>query len=375
MGRERFRQTGEGSFFGELIYERAVPREHFLRKLRELLPWESLTERWVVLYKGGAEYGPPPYHPSVVLKMLLLAYLYNLSERQVELFVNDSLSAKYFLGLGADEPCPDSTTLTVFKKRLLSVRGREPFEGLLREVIGLAREKGIVFGRIQVVDSVHTVANVNVGKDKGRRNDDQPSRDPDAGWGVKGGPGKERGQGQETGQGRHYYFFGYKAQVSLNATTRLITSLTVTDGGAYDGHQFPKLVEQDQAQEVGAQVYTADRAYDDGENHFLLEQRGLRSALHLNSYRTKKRNPHEEGWLALAQDPDYQAGLQERYQVEQKFGEAKAWHGLGRCRYLGLARYRLQAYVTTLVLNLKRMVKLIHGQGFRQPPGRVFQVA
>lgn len=149
MGRERFRQTGEGYFFGDLIYQRAVPQEHFLRKLRDLLPWEGLTQQWVALYKGGAEYGPPPYHPSVVLKMFFLAYLYNLSERQVELFINDSLSAKYFLGLGADEPCPDSTTLTVFKRRLLYARGQEPLEELLAQVVRLAQERGVAFGRIQ----------------------------------------------------------------------------------------------------------------------------------------------------------------------------------------------------------------------------------
>ena len=209
MGRERFRQTGEGSFFGELVCQRAVPGEHFLRKLRELLPWEKLTQQWVALYKGGAEYGSPPYHPSMALKMLLLAYLYNLSERQVELFVNDSLSAKYFLGLGADEPCADSTTLTVFKRRLLSARGKEPLEELLGEVIGLARDKGIVFGRIQVVDSAHTVANVNLAKEKGRAKEGKPPRDPDASWGVKGTEEKPPTSGE--GRGRPRYFFGYKA--------------------------------------------------------------------------------------------------------------------------------------------------------------------
>ena len=70
----------------------------------------------------------------------------------------------------------------------------------------------------------------------------------------------------------------------------------------------------------------------------------------------------------MREDPDYRAGLRERYKIEQKFGEAKLWHGLRRCRYLGLARYRLQAYLTALVLNLKRLVKLLHGLGFRQPP-------
>ena len=373
MGRERFRETGEGSFFAELVYERAVPQGHFLRKLRELLPWESLTRQWVGLYKGGAEYGPPPYHPALVLKLLFLAYLYNLSERQVELFVNDSLSAKYFLGLAADEPCPDSTTLTVFKGRLLKARGQAPLEALLADVLRLAQEQGIEFGRIQVVDSVHTIADVNVAKERGRAQDGKTPRDDDARWGTKGRRWQPGPPGEA--QRRPQHFFGYKAHVSLNATTSLITSLTVTDGGAYDGHQLPKLVANDQAQGVEAEVYAGDRAYDDGENHFFLEQRGLRSALKLNRYRTHKRDTHKAGWLALQADPDYHAGLQERYKVEQKFGEAKAWHGLGRCRYLGLTRYRLQAYFTALALNLKRLVKLLYGVSFRQPPQRVLKAA
>src|SRR3989304_4355231 len=96
--------------------------------------------------------------------------------------------------------------------------------------------------------------------------------------------------------------------------------------------------------------------------------------------RTTSSLPPRGGWLALKEDPDYQAGLRERYKVEQKFGEAKAFHGLRRCRYLGLARYRLQAYLTALALNLKRsvmpktaLVKLLYGLGFRQPPQRVLQ--
>jgi len=174
---------------------------------------------------------------------------------------------------------------------------------------------------------------------------------------------------------RPQHFFGYKAHVSLNAETNLVTSLTVTAGSAYDGHQLGELVCQDQAHGVAAEVYAGDRAYDDGENHYFLSQRGLRSALHLNSYRTQKRDANKEGWLALVQDPYYRAGLRERYKVEQKFGQAKRCHGLGRCRYVGLARYRLQAYVTVLVLNLKRLVKLIYGVGFRQPPQRLAQCA
>ena len=364
MGQERFRDTGEGSFFGNLVYDRAVPEGHFLRQLRELLDWEALTQDWVALYKGGAEYGPPPYHPSLVLKLLVLTYLYNLSERQVELFVNDSLSAKYFLGLAADEPCPDSTTLSVFKRRVLEQTGTTRFEAVLAKVVARARATGIVFGRIQVVDSVHTAADVDVVQDDHRSNGGGPRRDPEARWGTKGSRNRViDGKPERTVE----HFYGYKAHVSLNAETGLITSVVVTSGERYDGHLLRPLVARDLAQGLPVAVYTADRGYDDGENHALLAARGLKSALRLKSTRTAKKNGNKAPWLKLLRDPDYGAGLRERYKVEQKFGEAKRCHGLRRCRYLGLARYGVQATLTAVALNLKRIVRVLTGIGFREP--------
>ncbi len=51
--------------------------------------------------------------------------------------------------------------------------------------------------------------------------------------------------------------------------------------------------------------------------------------------------------------------------MEQVFGLAKRWHGFGRCRYLGLGRYRLQSVLTFMVCNAKRIIKLLTGITFR----------
>ncbi len=48
--------------------------------------------------------------------------------------------------------------LTAFKARLRANRGMEVLEQILREIVKMAQEKGVVFGSVQVVDSVHTVA-------------------------------------------------------------------------------------------------------------------------------------------------------------------------------------------------------------------------
>jgi IS5 family transposase len=354
MSKKRFRQQGGGSFFGELIYEWAVPQGHFLRKLSEVVDWGPLMKKLAPYYKGGAKYDPPPYDPALLLKMLLLSYLFNLSERQTEELCNDSLSVKCFLGLSADERAPDHATLTLFKARLLHGKGLTAYKDLLQEVVRLAQEKGLVLGQVQLVDSVHTLADVNTSKDKGRQKEGEGPRDPDARWGAKGKK-----------QGRTQYFYGYKQHVSLDAETGLITSVYHSDGSAYDGHYLMGLIEQDIEQGIPIEVVAADRGYDacpraqrrNGENHYFGEVNGIGDAICLKGYRTQKKDPNKEGWLVLRQSTAYQEGQRVRYKIERKFGEMKTRHGFGRCRYVGLLRYAIQGYLTAVVVNLKRMVE------------------
>jgi IS5 family transposase len=51
--------------------------------------------------------------------------------------------------------------------------------------------------------------------------------------------------------------------------------------------------------------------------------------------------------------------LAQRKMIERKFGEAKKWHGMGRARYRGKWRVAIQVLMTFLVMNIKRIVKLI----------------
>jgi IS5 family transposase len=297
MARKRYKEQGTGTFFGDYLYERTVPNDHFLRQLEGLVDWEVFADRLVHLYRGKAQVGRPPYNPSVILKMLLLSYLYDLSERGTEAFVNDSLSGKYFLGLAIDEPAPDHSTLTAFKRRIVSKGGEGLLEGLLAEVVLSAQRQGVAFGSIQVVDSTHTIANVNVAKDDRRQErEGQSPRDDGARWGGKrkrrGGKKGRRGSDTE-------FFYGYKMHNTLNAEAEMITSIVVTGANAPDGKQFPELVRKDGELGLAVEIYSADRGYDDGENHYLLETLGMRSAIHLNRYRTEKKDRNKEIWVEM----------------------------------------------------------------------------
>lgn len=183
MARERFKEGKRGSFFGDFVYEQVVPKDHFLVKLNEVVPWQRFTYKLVKYYRGRAKEGRPPYDPAVLLKMLLVSYLYDISERQTEEVANLNLAVKYFLGLAVNEAPPDHSTLTAFKRRIIENGKVEALEKVLREIIGLAQEQGIRFGGLQIVDSVHTVADVNVAKEDARQKEGKSAGE---GWRRKG---------------------------------------------------------------------------------------------------------------------------------------------------------------------------------------------
>jgi hypothetical protein len=49
----------------------------------------------------------------------------------------------------------------------------------------------------------------------------------------------------------------------------------------------------------------------------------------------------------------------ERYKIEAKNAETKILHGLRKSKYVGLSRMRLQSYLTHIVVNIKRIIKLM----------------
>lgn len=362
--------------WGELLYAKILDSNHFLVKAKGLINWDAFSNRCLRWYAGGGQVGRPPYNPATLLRMLFYSYLYNLSERVTEEAVNDSLSAKYFLGLGVNEPAPDHSSLTYFKERLLAGGGKTAYDELLREILTQAKELGVVFGSVQIVDSTHVIANVNTDKDIKRIDKDgKGPRDPDASWGAKRA---KISKDPETGETKKQieYFHGYKAFTSYNSRSGLITAVVSTTGKVYDGHYLKPIIAKDRfspvpkkpTNEAGEQetlIYTADRGFDDGENHEYLKDRGLGDAIRLNNYRTKKKDDNKAPWIALRETKEYKEGLCQRYKIEPKYGEAKMSHGFKRCRSTGGKRFHLQAILTAVILNLKVVVARCSGVTLR----------
>jgi transposase len=315
------------TFMDEAVYDRLIPQDHLLVRLDQKLDWSFLEEACRPYYQERGRMGE---NPVVLFKMLLLAYLGDISERRIEEECTFNVLYKYFLGLEVDEKPPDHSTLTRFRDRL----GVEGFRDIFNRLVTLARSAGVVSERLRLVDSTHQLANVdilraNVRQPRDKDDDDKTvlpgSPDPDAHFGHK----------TETKK-----FFGYKHHIGVDADSGLIVTQDTSGGNIADDDYLRPL-----AAGPPPEFLTADKLYDKPHHHQWLKAKGIKSHII-----RKSTSPEPE-------DPQYQYHCRERKQIERVFAVLKKYHHGGRARYWGLPRVRVQNLLTDVVYNLKLLAK------------------
>jgi IS5 family transposase len=318
--------SANGSFFGNLIYERLLSqRNHFLKDLVQTVDFRFVREACRDFY---VDWGRDAWDPVLMFKMVCLQFLYDLSDRDIEEQATFNMIYKWFLGLSAEELPPDHTTLCRFRQRL----GAEGFQTLFNRVVAQARERGFITDRLHIIDATHMAAKVDLFrlKKEHREGDDDDtyvdrnSPDPDARFGRKS---KKKG------------FYGYKAHIVEDADGELILGVKTTPGNVPDGVVFPELIDGRPREATG------DKGYDSAANHAHLAQVGVASGI--------IRRHRRPGRPRLSR--------RERPKIERKFAEGKNRHGLTQARYWGLAKVSIQVCMVALVTNLKRLVKLALG--------------
>ena len=323
-------KSSQLSFYGNHIYERVIPEDHFLKLLDKVVDFSFVNELCRDAYTP--DFGRPAYEPEMMFKILFLQFLYDISDRRVEEEVNFNLVLKWFVGLTIDQPPPDSSSLTRFRDRL----GEKRFADIFNQIVKLAREKGLISDCLSIVDSTHVKAKVDTFK---MRDNPDASPDKDARYGYKS---------------QNKPFFGYKAHASMDSDSELITKLETTPGNANDGKEFPKVVDSK------SKMTTADKAYDSKKNHRLLRRNRTVSAIITKRNRKSRLKRHQV-------KPEIIAAQRERPKIDRKFAELKRFHGLKEARYWGLAKVAIQFILTAIACNLKRMVRLLFHWGCLEP--------
>mgnify|MGYP002626617026 CR=1 FL=1 len=285
-----------------ITIEDLVPQDHFLRKLDAVLDLSFVYEETEGLY--SKKYGRPPIDPVVLVKYVLVGFLYGIpSRRQIEQRVTTDVALRWYLGLDLFDPVPDHSTISQLQRRKPTFR--KVFRRLFEEVVRQCIEKGLVSGRLVATDSTHIKANasraseelVELSEEPGayydrldayeeegleerkrrtgkrrakrtkqikkdsRRSHKRVSRtDPEAGHMNR--PGKPRGP--------HYL-----AHETVDTDHGIILDVRATSGDVYDSVPYLDQLEHVHKHVIPVQAAAADAAYDFPLAHRVLEDAGI----------------------------------------------------------------------------------------------------
>jgi transposase len=423
--------------------ESFIAEDHFLRKVDRVLEMSFVRDVTAACYATGM--GRSSIDPEVFFRMLLVAYLYNItSDRRLCEEVRYNLAYRWFCRLSLEDDIPDHSSLSRIRDRY----GEKIFETVFRRIVALCKEKGLVAQECRVMtDATLIAADASLNslihndpeeakkeavaqqRNRGLRDSSSARRvtnqthtsrtDPDATLAEKKGTPRQ---------------LKYKVHQSIDADSRVILDTHVTTGARHDnqpyleqlqrirdrykvtigeaiadrGYGSAAIIEALQGQEIetyiplfhqgsGRNSGTAPGlVYEPEADRFRCpEGKYLHSssALYENYKRyssssadcrncpqasicpakTRKAAPLQRFVLrSLDQDlfdqvqarmvePEFRKKLSERmWKSEGLFAEAKQNHGLARARYRGRSKVQIQAYLSAMAQNLKRLVFLFY---------------
>ncbi len=127
--------------------ERRVGPDHLLRRVAGILDLEFVLPTVRHLYGRS---GNVSLDPRIILKMMLLLFLYNIpSERELLEQIRVRLDFLWFLGFDLESPIPDHSVLSKARARW----GEEVFQKLFIRVVEQCVKAGLVNGSLLHVDS------------------------------------------------------------------------------------------------------------------------------------------------------------------------------------------------------------------------------
>lgn len=140
-----------------LDMEAMIPEDHLLRQIKDCVNFDFIYEKAAPYY---SYVGRKSIDPVVLIKMLLIGYLYGIkSERRLKEEVQLNLAYRWFCGLDLMHRVPAHSTFSQNRRRRFKEVGilREIFNEIVLKCI----ELGIVSGETGVADGSFLPSNVS----------------------------------------------------------------------------------------------------------------------------------------------------------------------------------------------------------------------
>lgn len=136
------------------LYDLIIPKDNFLRQMKELVDFgfieEELKDKYCLDNGRNAE------SPVRMFKYLLLKQIYDLSDRDLVERARYDMSFKYFLDLTPEASVIHPSSLTKFRR--LRLKDRDLMDLLVEKTVVLALEHGVLESKTIIVDATHTTS-------------------------------------------------------------------------------------------------------------------------------------------------------------------------------------------------------------------------
>lgn len=304
--------------------EELVSKDHEYRKFKGLWKFEKVDNLLSQLKANNPNEG---YGLERIFKCLLLQFMEDLSDRELERYIRENNAARWFCGFSLTEEVPNYSVYSRARTKIGLERLSKIFE-LLRNQL---KEQGYMSEVFTFVDATHLISKASLWQERDKiiklkyeklNNETLPivAGDKDARIGCKG---------------KDKFWYGYKKHVSVDMQSGLINKIALTPANVTDSKGFAVVCPN------GGAVY-ADKAYATCESSVIAASHDVTlRAIKKNNMKNKNRDL--DRWLTKIRAP-----------YERVFSKSNK-----RVRYVGLIKNQFAEIMNAITFNLKRLSVII----------------
>ena len=306
-----------------ICLEDLVPENHNYRKFTKIWSFKFVEKRLKKLEKDNPNKG----HGLLRLfKCLLLQFMENYSDRELEKFIQENTAARWFCGFNLRDNTPDHTIFCHLRKKI----GTKILSEIFTDLRNQLKQQGLMSEVFTFVDATHLISKANLWKERDKataekyekfnnENISKFSADKQAKIGCKG---------------KDKYWYGYKQHTSVDMQTGLINKIAITPANITDSAGFKNVCPSQGA------CYL-DKGYCINPAPRIAKSKGVHLAV-IQKNNMKTKNKDRDKWYSALRSP-----------YERTFSQREK-----RVRYRGIAKNQAAAFFHAICFNLKRIIVL-----------------
>jgi len=302
--------------------DQLVPEKHTYRKLKSLLDFDRIVK---VVKVKISEIGAIGFGRTRLILCLILQFMEDLSDREMERFLSENTAAKWFCEFGLTDKTPDFTTFCKFR----ALVGTKNMSRLFNEVKRQLQEQGHCAEVFTFIDATALVSKLSIWEERDKaiqegyeklNNEVLPNiktTDPEAKIGSKNAK---------------KFWYGFKKHVGVDMQSGMINRVAVTPANVTDAEGAKHVMPRSGA-----------ACCDKGYIAAILEmlRRGVHPMVILRN-NMKDKNADLDKWISKLRAP-----------YERTFSKQNK-----RVRYKGVVKNQGAEFMYAIAYNFRRLLAL-----------------